>query len=595
MSPPDTPGTRALDAIADAAGAANLFADLDEGGRAAVEDEAEWVALPGGATLFRQGDPGDALYVILTGRVRVLVDSDDGTPRAVAEIGRGESVGEMALLTGEPRSATIVAIRDTQLLKLSRRAFERIVERSPRVMLVVTRRLVHRLQQMNRDGGRAKRIISTIAVMPAGAGVELPAFIAEFAAALGAPGTVALVTRERAERDGGRDDGSLAAWLDRLEREFRYVVYAADPADAAWNARCARQADRVLLVGRGGRDSGVGDGPMADAMRQGTARRELVLVYRAGESPADSAGKIEACGAAAHHHLREGSAGDLHRLVRLLTGRGVGLVLGGGGARGFAHIGVIEALRDAGVPIDAIGGTSMGAVIAAQHASGIDPASLRALNREHWAKRNPLKDKTLPVVALLAGHRLERMIERMFGDRRIEDLWTRYFCVSADLTHAQMRVHERGALGRAVRASMSLPGIAIPVYDNGSMLVDGGLLNNLPADVMHEVCGRVIAVDVSPAKDLAISAPYPPAASGWRLLWGRGASKLPGIGAILMRSVLLGSTRHQQATASAVDLYLHPPLEGYGMFEWAAVDAIADAGRAFARDALAGSPSAFTE
>jgi predicted acylesterase/phospholipase RssA len=334
---------------------------------------------------------------------------------------------------------------------------------------------------------------------------------------------------------------------------------------------------------------------VVDALRQVTAKREVVLVYRPGEVPTGTDAWIAACGAAAHHHVREGDAGDMRRLVRLLTGRAIGLVLSGGGARGFAHIGVIEALRDAGIPIDAIGGTSMGAVIAAQYATGADPARLRRVNREQWADRNPLKDKTLPVVALLAGHRLERMIDTMFGDRRIEDLWTRCFCVSADLTHAQMRVHDRGPLGRAVRASMSLPGIAIPVHEEGAMLVDGGLLNNLPADVMREMCGRVIAVDVSPSKDLAIAAPYPPAASGWRLLWGRGASKLPGIGAILMRSVLLGSTRHQQTVARDVDLYLHPPLESYGMFEWTAVEAIADAGYAFARQALAAAPVLLTE
>lgn len=594
MNLPDEQRPRALEAIAEAAGAADLFGGLDEAARRAVDEEAEWVSLASGATLFRQGDPGDALYVILTGRVRVIVEGPDGTSRAVAEIGRGESVGEMAILTGEPRSASIVAVRDTHLIKLSRHAFERIVERCPRVMLLVTRRLVHRLQQMNR-GGRADRAIATIAVLPAGPGVSLRTFATAFAEALGASGSVTLVTRDRAEREAGREDGPIAVWLDRLEREFRYIVYAADPEDATWSERCARQADRVLLVAPGGRGPDPAGFTVPDAVRQVAARRELVLLYPPGEGPADTARWIEASGAAAHHHVRQGDAGDMRRLVRLLTGRAIGLVLGGGGARGFAHIGVIEALRDAGIPIDAIGGTSMGAVIAAQYAAGVDPAGLRRLNREHWAERNPLKDKTLPVVALLAGRRLDRMIETMFGDRCIEDLWMRCFCVSADLTRAEMRVHDRGPLGRAVRASMSLPGIAIPVHDAGSMLVDGGLLNNLPADVMQEVCGRVIAVDVSPAKDLAIAAPYPSAASGWRLLWGRHASKLPGIGAILMRSVMLGSTRHQQAVARDVDLYLHPPLESYGMFEWHAVDAIADAGYAFARQALAGASAVLAE
>jgi predicted acylesterase/phospholipase RssA len=296
-------------------------------------------------------------------------------------------------------------------------------------------------------------------------------------------------------------------------------------------------------------------------------------------------------GARLHYHLRTGQPADIARLGRLLLGRGVGLALGGGGARGFAHIGVIQALLDAGIPIDAIGGTSMGAVLAAQYAAGLSAAGMRETNRAHWIKKNPLKDKTLPVVALLAGRRLDRMIEGMFGDLQIEDLWTPFFCVSAVITRAAMRGHRRGPLGRAARASMSLPGIAIPVHDAGSMLVDGGLMNNVPADIMAELCGRVVAVDVSPEKDLVISSPYPPAASGWRLLFGRKATNLPGIGAILMRSVMLSSSRHQAAIAGDADLYLRPPVDRFGMFQWDALDALADAGYACAREALASSPA----
>jgi len=574
----------ALEAIAHVAGAEDMFAGLDREARTAVEAETEFVSLSSGESLFRQGDSGDALYVVLTGRLRVVVEPIAGAPHTVAEIGRGESVGEMALLTGDPRSATVSAVRDSRLVRLSRAAFERIVQQCPGAMLLVTRRLVRRLQQMNR-GRPADRAIATIAVVPIGRDVPLHDCAAALVDALGA---ATLVTRERVERERPAD---LATWLDALEREHRFVVYEADPGDISWTERSVRQADRVLLFARGASRAEPPGEPLEKAVQRSPARRELILLYERGQRPAETAGWIDEWTPAAHHHVRLGDSADMQRVVRLLTGRGLGLVLGGGGARGFAHLGVIEALRDAGVTIDAIGGTSMGAVIAAQYASRLDVSALRQINREHWAQRNPLKDKTLPVVALLAGRRLERMIEEMFGDLRIEDLWMRCFCVSADLTRAEMRVHDRGPLGRAVRASMSLPGIAIPVHEAGSMLVDGGLLNNLPADVMRAICGRVIAVDVSPAKDLAIAAPYPAAASGWRLLWGRRESRLPGIGAILMRSVMLSSTRHQQSIAQSVDLYLHPSLESFGMFEWDSVDAIADAGYRFAREALGANQS----
>jgi len=506
-----------------------------------------------------------------------------------AEIGRGEVVGEMALLTGAPRSATVVAVRDSLLVRLSRAAFERVVERCPRVMLLVTRRLVERLQRTT-HAPRAKATLATIALVPLHPSIDVVEIGNSLAAVLASAGSATLVTRAAAERQG-----TSGAWLDALERDYRYVLLAGDAADHLWTERAMRQADCVLFVVPGDRPPDEAAVAAAARHRQAKALRELLLLHPAPyAAPRGTARWLDAVEPLAHYHVRMGVEDDLARVARMLTGRGVGLALGGGGARGFAHIGVIEALGAAGVPVDAIGGTSMGAVIAAQYAAGATPGEMRDINRRHWVRQNPLKDKTLPVVALLTGRRLERMITAMFGDIQIEDLWMPFFCVSADLTQAEMRVHTRGSLGRAVRASMSLPGMAIPVHESGSMLVDGGLMNNVPADILRAMCGKVVAVDVSPAKDLAIASPYPPAASGWRLLWGRKKSHLPSIGAILMRAVLLSSTRHQAAIARDVDLFLHPRVERFGMFEWAALDDIAEAGRACAREALADSTLSLT-
>jgi predicted acylesterase/phospholipase RssA len=229
----------------------------------------------------------------------------------------------------------------------------------------------------------------------------------------------------------------------------------------------------------------------------------------------------------------------------------------------------------------------MGAVIAAQYAMRQDEAGLRALNRRTWIDANPLRDKTLPVVALLACRRLDRMVAHMFGDMEIADLWLPYFCVSTDLTHAEVKVHGRGPVGRAVRASMSLPGMAIPIRDGNSLLVDGGVLNNVPADVMKRLCGgKVIAVDVTPDKDLAVTGKYPEAASGWSFFFRR-KHDLPSILAIIMRTVMLSSA-HQRATVSRdIDLAIAPPIARFGMFEWNRLEEIAQSGYDTARPAIA--------
>jgi predicted acylesterase/phospholipase RssA len=172
----------------------------------------------------------------------------------------------------------------------------------------------------------------------------------------------------------------------------------------------------------------------------------------------------------------------------------------------------------------------------------------------------------------------------MFGDRQIEDLPLRYFCVTSDLTHARVRVHDRGPLWLWTRASCAIPGLVPPVPSDGSLLVDGGLLNNLPADVMRQRCsGTVIAVNVAPDVDLAVDMPLVAEMSGWPHLWpmlfaGTAQRRFPNIAEILSRTVFVGSVRDSQVQARQSDVYLEPALGGIGMGDFAAIDRIVDAG-----------------
>ncbi len=583
----------ALRAVDEATGGWSVFADLTETLRSALEEEVSWTQVNGGDRLFRQGDAGDALFVVITGHLQAVLETASGESRVVGDIARGEVVGEMALLTGDPRSVTVRALRDSTLVRFSSKAFELVTERNTKAMLAVTRRIIRRLEQSN-AGTRPAARLATIAVVPASDGADHRDVAARVVCALKAIGPAEPLTRELVERAiEGLDPIAAARWLDDQERHHAYTVYVADDTATPWTARCIRQADRVLLVVNG-------DAPpvpdcvarlSADAgLQPRLGNAELVLLHApTTDRPRHTAAWLDITGASACHHVSVGKPEDYERIGRFLTGRAVGLVLGGGGARGFAHIGVIRAFQEAGLPIDAVGGTSMGAIIAAQCAMRLDADALTALNRRHWVGDNPLKDKTLPVVALLTGRRLERMVGDMFDELEIPDLWRRYFCVSADLTHATLRVHDRGRLSRATRASMSLPGMAIPVYDEGALLVDGGVLNNLPADVMKAASGgRVVAVNVTPDKDLSVSGPYPEAMSGWKLLLGRQAVKLPGILAIMMRTTMLASTHRRDRVARDIDLLMNPPVERFGMFDWERLDDIAAAGYDCARSALAG-------
>jgi NTE family protein len=292
------------------------------------------------------------------------------------------------------------------------------------------------------------------------------------------------------------------------------------------------------------------------------------------------------------HHVRRGHRDDVERVVRRLVGRPIGLVLSGGGARGIAHVGVMQALVEARIPIDYIGATSMGAIFGAVLALGWDVGRIRAEVRELFARPFALYDLTLPISSLLAGKKLDRVLQRQLGDADIEDLWLPFFCVSTDLTRAQLVVHERGCLWKSVRASCTIPGIFPPLQLDGRALVDGGLVDNLPIDLLLERCaGPAIAVDVFPYGDPGFTKPSSRVAGWVRALRTRlrGETASPPLFDILVRSTLVGSKVRQQGALSRNEqvLCLEPPVAHFGVLQWRAHHALVEAGYRHACEALA--------
>jgi predicted acylesterase/phospholipase RssA len=250
-------------------------------------------------------------------------------------------------------------------------------------------------------------------------------------------------------------------------------------------------------------------------------------------------------------------------------------------------------MAEVGAPVDLVGGTSIGAILAAQVAMGMSPAEMREFARTQFAS---LFDPTLPIVSLLAGRRIGRRLSDFFGSTELEDLAIPFFCVSTNLTQATEVVHRQGLLANAVRASISLPGILPPVASGGDLLVDGGLTNNLPIDVMRDALTgvHVVAVDVSPEVDMRAGEEIGHGISGWRILRQRlnpftGSSPPPYILNLLTRSSLIASIiaeREKNARATA-SLYLKIPAEDVKLLAFDSIDEIADRGYEAARDSVA--------
>ncbi len=427
----------------------SLFGDLGAEAVGFLRRNVQWVEVPAGAVLMEQGAPGDSAYLSVSGRLRVYIAGGDGAPRAVRELGRGEVIGEMSLYTGEPRSATVVAIRDSVLARLDKAQFEALLAHDARVSVVFTRRIIERLQTQHL--GRPLPAPVTVSLLAVSDGVSVGPVGEALAGQLQRFGRVGLVDAAAIERGlneqgvatlpGAEADRRVAAALDRIEAEHDFVLLLANGQPDEWTRRCIRHSDELLLLADATRAPAIH--PIEQACLGGASRRSesaetLVLLHPAEAAmPRGARQWVARRAIGGHVNIRPGLERDMGRLARILGRRAVGLVFGGGGARGFAHLGVWRALRSRGVEVDFVGGTSIGAAMAALVAA--DPQVDRAIDIARTAFRgNPTGDyNLLPLISLIKGRRVRAAIDRSLqalagGPVDVEDLWKGFFCVASN-------------------------------------------------------------------------------------------------------------------------------------------------------------------
>jgi NTE family protein len=552
-----------------------IFEGLDAKLLREIRDEIRWFALPGGTTLFEAGDDPDELYLVVSGNLGAYSLSAEGHRRLVGTIAAGETVGEMALISGKPRNATVVALRDTELGGLSREAFDKLMLSHPQGLRRVAELMAHRLDASQRQVRGRRSVPRTFAVVPHDKHAHATTFAAQLATHLEHLGRTELVWSQR-----GADHTSQ--WFHAVERTNDFVVYVCDPGPTSWTKLCLRQADVVLLLAQADAPASEWHASTSQAATM-SQRVELVLLHKDRVTPGCATRWLDLRPNVPHHHIR-GTA-DIARLARLLTGRGLGVVLSGGGARGFAHIGVLRAIREAGITIDAVGGTSIGAIIAA--GCGLEWTIDEITSRVHssFVKTNPLNDYTLPLVSLVSGRKVSRLLRREFTDLRIEDMPLPFFCVSSNLSTGQLAVHRRGELWRWLRASVAIPGVLPPVVQHGEIFVDGATINNLPVDVMREAgLGQIIGVDVGSDRAFTtdvVDSDVPPF---WKMLqWFRGRKHRVNILQILWRAGMINSAGNRAARHELSDLLLQPPLEQIDMLNWRAFDRAIEVGYTYGR------------
>nr|CAH7756564.1 unnamed protein product [Callosobruchus chinensis] len=599
-----------------------------------VDFALDWIFVESGRAIYRQDDESDSTYIMLSGRLRSVITHKNGKKELVGEYGKGDLIGVVEMVTQTKRSTTVIAVRDSELAKLPEGLFNVIKLRYPIVVTRLITLLGHRILGTYKkatlsapspttvDSRPSQINFSTVAIVAASDDVPLTAFTYELYHSLSAIGQTLRLTSEVVRKTLGttimdpNNEYRLSSWLAQQEDQHKISLYQCDLTVTAWTQRCIRQADCILIVGLGDNHPSLGKVEKEIERLAMRTQKELVLLHREGGKPENTIGWLNMRSwVSSHHHIlcpnrlfsrkslyrinelyskvclsEPNIHTDFSRLARWLTGKSVGLVLGGGGARGSAHVGMIKAIQESGIPIDMVGGVSIGAFMGALWAQERNVTTVTQKARE-WSKKmtqwwRQILDLTYPMTSMFSGREFNQTIRATFGDTYIEDLWLPYFTVTTDITSSCMRIHTHGSLWRYVRASMSLSGYMPPLCDphDGHLLLDGGYTNNLPADVMRSLgANHILAVDVGSVDDHDLTN-YGDDLSGWWLLWKRwnpfaSPVKVPNLPDIQSRLAYVSCVRQlEEVKNSDYCEYIRPPIDQYKTLQFGAFDEIREVG-----------------
>jgi EmrB/QacA subfamily drug resistance transporter len=573
--PDSTPAAARVESAADFLARVPLLLGLERGLLEALASKLAAVRVAAGDWLFHEGDAGDAMYIVRAGRLQVV---DEASGVTIRELGRGDALGELALISGSPRSASVRALRSSDMLAIARVDFEALMREAPELSFALNRVLAQQLRESRASTQVARPRPTTVALVALSDSVALEEIAQKLTTALERQMSPALLDGREVDA-GGHAAGTSSVYgplLDRAEGAHDIVILSAGTlgAGGAWSEFCLQQADRILVVTAGG--------PLPDGIADRTELRGCDLVaYEVTPGAGELAQWCECLEPIESHTLRRSDFdADIERIARRLSGRSVGIVLSGGGARAFSHIGVLEELVAAGLKIDRVLGVSMGAFIGALFSMGMDGEEMDVCCFEEWVQRRPLGDYTLPRRGLIRGQRVEAMLQRTFGERAIEELDRSFMCGCAELRSGRLVIARSGPLWEAVGFSISVPVLAPPQTRGRELFIDGSLVDNLPVETMSQMGeGPIIAVDVKATFGPADGEPPRP---GKRLA----RAHVPGLGETLTRVLLLGSSNTSQAAREHADILIKPRAEGVGLLEFHQLDTAREAGRLAAREAL---------
>lgn len=538
-----------------------------------------------GSFLFKEGDADNALYIVLSGRLRVVKDLENN-PKIVGDVAAGSAVGEFAFFTKEKRSASVYAIRKSEILKITEEAYERIVTIIPKIAYELPGIILERMQQQQ-GAGRLGAAPKNIALLKLQHDFNTEGLFPDIQKAFQDIGLVSDFFSEQITLHKEQN-----VFFEKIENSYSINLIECSKHNQEWAYQCMLYCDLVVVVSDFHANSDLYElENHLNLYQSPLTRRILLLVHQENAQQINNTEswlrnrKLDL-----HLHVRENNPRDLRRFCRIVANRAVGLTLGGGGAKGAAHVGAVKALMEAGLEFDFVGGTSAGALYGmGMTISDFNFETVFDFCQLGVEKRVTSRDYQFPFLSLMSGKNMRSFLQSMLGNAHLEDFFVSTFCVSTNYSNATSDMHNTGLARKKVEGSIAIPGIFPPVLIAGNLHIDGGVLDNLPIQAMlTKPVQHVVAISLSPQSSNTLELNEVP--SAWALFLNifkrKNKINMPKLPSILINSLTLNNARKGDTITNHVDLYLEIDLKEYGLLDWAKWKEIADKGYQFTKSYL---------
>jgi predicted acylesterase/phospholipase RssA/CRP-like cAMP-binding protein len=523
--------------------------------------------------LFKQGDPSDYLYILIEGHLLAMLSMSNNDNEVVGAIENGEVIGELGILSLLPRTLTIKATTDSTLIKISAEDFTQIYEKKPSVLHAIIHPLIQRSQKTLRllsQKGMNKHIV----ILPGNKLFSLEKFkdrLKEISAHIA---DIIFFM----DSDPALNVQSVSSQIEALRDKRCTIVYLIESNTSALLQIIPPKPDRIYIIADG--NLSPNDEFAKQLFREkplfNSTKKTLILLsdnnIRLPISK-EQWSNYYACEFSLAVRLEQDK--DYQRLLRFVTGKTYGLVLGGGGFRGYTHLGVIKALQEANIPIDMIGGTSIGSIAAGCYALSENADDSIILFRKiiDTMRKFSFRNLTWPAVSLFNAKKITEILMDVFGQTKIEELRTGFFCMTCNLNVNNSVSHHEGYIWEKIRGSIALPPFFPPMVMDGQLHVDGSILNDLPVDVMREVLGpdsKIIAVSIFAEKETQKIYNFPPILTFRQVLlaklgWKYKNYKFPAFLDMYFKCALLGSYSKALQCGKDADLLIFPDLAEYSL------------------------------